>query len=65
LQNKVVGLPDLFFCHIQKLNSTEIIDKKQLPILPDKLAYGLLSQDAKQVQGAAKTFKRKRGGSKQ
>jgi hypothetical protein len=32
------------------------MDNKQWSILPDKLAYGLLSQDAKKVQGATETL---------
>jgi len=49
LHKVVIGLPDLFVCHIQFLKSTEIMMETRWPILPDRLACGLLSEDVKKI----------------
>jgi hypothetical protein len=50
LQKAVVGPPDLLVCHTRKLKSTEIILKKESLILPDNMAYGLLSQETEKFK---------------
>jgi len=65
LQNKVVCLPDLFFCHTRKLKSTEIIDKNNGRSCKTNWHRDCSAMMQNKFKVQLKPYKRKKGGSKQ